>query len=286
MRSRRLVAVAAATALVGLPVLAADASTTGATATLTGSVTGAVVPPITVVAAADQAQTGAWRQGTCPATGRGGYNGQPFSLYWQADTTGTVDHYLVTMTLLHDSGGSLAAATGSSGWEGNSLFAGFGQVPAGTTAIPPTRLADATWVPQGMTATQGGAAIAATSNVPVAVTAPANSVTWKIPNTVAQPTGGHLEASQLGPTRGVQWGVSFPAGWFTNLAGTVTVIAVGPGGWQSAPTTYYWWLGYGGAGGHGSAGDQATNSNVGCSRTCQNTTTPATGTNFATTCTS
>lgn len=68
---------------------------------------------------------------------------------------------------------------------------------------------------------------------------PAN---WKTSDSSGEPFLGygqnHVDAAPGGGAVHLRWGIS--AGWNAGWDGTVTVRAVGPGGWQSEPVTRTW----------------------------------------------
>ncbi|MCL1899386.1 MAG: hypothetical protein FWG11_02500 [Promicromonosporaceae bacterium] len=203
-------------------------------------------------------------------------NQTPFSLRWAQDTTGLIQGYQVTMTLSQDTGNLLAAvkSDGYAGWASNerpTLYVGAQWLTtSGTTYLPPgettyqcngtTAANPGPFTPTGMTGTTT-ATSTTTPNGMGAPTVPGNSTTWIIPSTITYAGGTTTVPSGCGlagcscanltvpaqssqPTVGVSWGASFASG-STLLNGTLTVWAIGPGGWLSTPVTIYWAEAYG-----------------------------------------
>ncbi|MCL2595368.1 MAG: hypothetical protein FWD83_07610 [Promicromonosporaceae bacterium] len=244
------------------------------------TLTAGTVPPITIttypgtVTSASTASD-AYVAGICgtantaaglPNADASGATYVPISLHWNPDTTGIVQSYLVTMTITSASSDSLVSNNGSLSqydlWSGNdrpSVY-NYGSFPApnGTTYLGPTVKTDANaanFTPQGMVTVSTTETSTVTPAANYGSNAPRSSgasTTWSIPAQITYAGGTSVEntprtiAAQNGnQTIGVQWAYALPLGWTTVTTGTTTVIAVGPGGWQSTPVTVYWRISYG-----------------------------------------
>lgn len=163
----------------------------------------------------------------------GNISGTPWELLWPADTTGSVDHYEVVLTLVQDTYGN-GLVVGD--WEDNNNTAGFGR-PSGVTWVPARRdVVTTTYntstnnnIPRGMINPAPPTGGGTTGGLP-------RSSTYILPNVISLDSG-------TTATTGIRWGVWWNTGvggTSETLRGSVTVTAVGPGGWRSDPYTVYW----------------------------------------------
>ncbi|MDR0482705.1 MAG: hypothetical protein LBH13_06070 [Cellulomonadaceae bacterium] len=217
---RRLVTVSlsAALALAGMSGMRADAitDTTPDTATLTtGCIDTATVPKVNINGGACQS---GYNGSNMIAISSGG---QPWAMHWDTsqNSVNRIDHYLVTFST--NSGGSSSLT-----WQTNANGDGTKWRLTGTNGSGSSQSGSGLKLWDNTTTSHGGSTDANMSFVPMS-------------QSPAVSTAGSTTIN-LNPTvTGIAWGVNYASGLTGShkASGTVSVVAVGPGGWQSPPVT-------------------------------------------------